>query len=171
MKKVYIKRNDLFKPLDMVLCNNIIDVDGSFIDDNLDVFYEIASDDDVDDEINRLVNIDWSKEEYKPYDITDKMNPEELHKHLVENHYEDIRSDIEPEMIEPYQYYIIDGYEWDIERLKEYNVTLGYSEALNVHVLPIYDFGTPWSHFSYSKEVDDDYELLKDESFKKVTTY
>jgi len=60
---------------------------------------------------------------------------------------------------------------WDIERLKEYGVEVGYSNALDVHVLPIYDYGTSWSMFSYSKEVADDYELASDETLVLNTVY
>jgi len=72
---------------------------------------------------------------------------------------------------EPYQYYLIDGHTYDLERLKEYGVEYGYSEKLDLHVLPIYDFGTGWSAFSYSKEVDDDYGLSHDETAERTTVY
>jgi hypothetical protein len=61
--------------------------------------------------------------------------------------------------------------EWEIERLKSYGVEVGYSEALNVYVIPIYDYGTSWSAFSYSKEVEDDYELFFDETLTRSTVY
>lgn len=73
--------------------------------------------------------------------------------------------------LEPYQEFIIAVNEWDIERLKSYGVEVGYSEALEVHVLPIYDYGTSWSAFSYSKEVEDDYELSFDETLERSTVY
>jgi len=38
MKKVYIRRNDLFKNLQMVLCNNITKVDEGFFEDNMELF-------------------------------------------------------------------------------------------------------------------------------------
>ena len=75
--------------------------------------------------------------------------------------------------LEAYQYFIVDVNEFDIERLKEYGVELGYSELLDLHVLPIYDFGTSWSAFSYSKEVPDDYEIKSwsEETLTRSTVY
>lgn len=73
--------------------------------------------------------------------------------------------------MEIYQSFIVAVNEWDIERLKEYGVEVGYSELLDVHVLPIYDFGTSWSAFSYSKEVDADYQLAHDETLTRETVY
>lgn len=72
---------------------------------------------------------------------------------------------------EIYQYYIVDVSEFDIERLKEYGVTVGYSNKLDLYILPIYDFGTSWEAFSYSKEVDDDYILSSKESLECKTPY
>lgn len=72
---------------------------------------------------------------------------------------------------EPYQYYLVSANEWDIERLKSYGVELGYSELLDLHVLPIYDYGTSWDMFSYSKEVPEDYELYFDETLTRSTHY
>jgi len=73
--------------------------------------------------------------------------------------------------IEPYQYFIVGVSQWDIERLKEYGVEVGYSNALDVHILPIYDYGTSWSHFSYSKEVEDNYTPASDETLTRTTSY
>lgn len=73
--------------------------------------------------------------------------------------------------LEPYQEFIVGVSEWDIESLKEFGVKVGYSNALDVHVLPIYDYGTSWSAFSYSKEVADDYQLLPDETLTRTTHY
>ena len=72
---------------------------------------------------------------------------------------------------EPYQNFIVDVNEYDIERLKSYGVELGYSEKLELHILPIYDYGTSWSAFSYSKGVSDDYTLSFDETLVRNTVY
>lgn len=72
---------------------------------------------------------------------------------------------------EPYQTFIVDVNEYDIERLKSYGVELGYSNKLELYILPIYDFGTSWSAFSYSKEVEDDYQLSFDETLTRSTVY
>lgn len=72
---------------------------------------------------------------------------------------------------EIYQYFLTSANEWDVERLKEYGVTLGYSKLLDLHVLPIYDYGTSWCMFSYRKEVEDNYELASDETLTRSTVY
>lgn len=72
---------------------------------------------------------------------------------------------------EIYQYFLVGINDWDKERLSEYGVELGYSKLLDLYVLPIYDFGTSWSCFSYSKEVSDDYELAHDETLTRSTPY
>lgn len=72
---------------------------------------------------------------------------------------------------EPYQYFLTSLDEYEIERLKSFGVAVGVSEKLGLEVIPIYDFGTSWSAFSYSKEVDDDYELGFDETLERSTVY
>lgn len=73
--------------------------------------------------------------------------------------------------LEPYQTFLVDVDKWEIERLKSYGVELGYSNKLEKYILPIYDFGTSWSAFSYSKEVPDDYEPSFDETLERKTVY
>jgi len=136
MKTVYIKRLDLFKDLDMVLCNNISQADPAFMEDNMHIYYgECESCEGEDCE-----------------------------------GCEDCGEDGRYEM-EPYQMFLIDGSEYNLERLKDFGITIGYSELLGVHVLPIYDYGTGWSHFSYRKEVEDGYELCRNETFESQTVY
>lgn len=139
MKKVYIKRNSLFKGMDMILCNNIIQADENFIEDNYSLFF-------VDCEECK------GKGEVK------------------EKTCEECGGEGQNET-NPYQYFIINPDSYQLERLKEYGVEVGYSNLLDVHVLPIYDFGTSWSLFSYSKEVDNDYQLANDETLKRETCY
>lgn len=79
--------------------------------------------------------------------------------------------DDEPEMLEPYQFYLTNCDKRDVDYLNSWGVRLGYSEALDLYVLPIYDFGTGWGAFSYSKEVDDHYHLGKGESWERSTVY
>jgi hypothetical protein len=143
MKTVHITRNALFKPLSMILCNNITTVDESFIEDNMELFYSECETCEGNGEIEKDGET-----------VTcDECNGDGQH------------------ATEPYQYFLIDGHQFDLERLKEYGVEYGYSESLDLHVLPIYDFGTGWSAFSYSKEVDDDYELSHDETAERTTVY
>lgn len=72
---------------------------------------------------------------------------------------------------EPYQYFLTSLDEYDIERLKSFGVDVGTSEKLGLEVIPIYDFGTSWSAFSYSKQVEDDYTLYFDETLERSTVY
>lgn len=139
MKKVYIKRNDLFRDLNLVMCNNVTEVDESFIDNNLELFY---------------------------YDCEDCGGVGEIEGKACSGCSGEGRHDSEV-----YQYFLCRPGEYEIERLKEYGVNLGYSEKLDLHVLPIYDFGTSWSMFSYSKEVEDDYTLSHNETLTRTTHY
>lgn len=72
---------------------------------------------------------------------------------------------------EAYQTFIVSVDDYDIKRLKSYGVELGYSNKLELYILPIYDYGTSWSAFSYSKEVADDYQLSHDETLTRSTVY
>lgn len=73
--------------------------------------------------------------------------------------------------LEAYQYFLCKCDKYDIERLDSFGVKLGYSKKLDEYVLPIYDFGTGWSAFSYSKEVPDEYELTHNETLTRTTPY
>ena len=72
---------------------------------------------------------------------------------------------------EVYQYFLCNLDEYEKERFQSYGVMTGHSELLDLDVLPIYDFGTSWSAFSYSKEVDEDYDLSFDETLTRSTVY
>lgn len=170
MKKVYIKRNDLFKNIDMVLFNNITEVDEEFIENNMNLFFTPTNDEDINEEIERLSQIDWKNEEYKPYDIEETMTSEEIRAHL-QNHRDYIETDLDDHECQPYQYFACHLDDWQKERLTSYGVDFGYSEACGLDIIPIYDFGTSWSAFSYSKEVDDDYQLEHDETLERNTVY
>ena len=139
MKTVYIKRNDLFKSINMLLCNNITSADESFIEDNYELFFSEC-------------------DECKGDGTKDGKTCDEC---AGEGRNE----------CEPYQYFLCRLDDWEKERLNSYGVEVGYSEKLDLHVLPIYDYGTSWSMFSYSKEVPDDYELSFDETLTRSTVY
>ncbi len=139
MKTIYIKRNDLFKPLQMLMLNNIVQIDENFIDDNYELFCSEC------DECNGT-------------GIKDNEPCDECG---GEGQYD----------LEPYQYFLTDLDEWEQERLTSYGVAFGYSDLLEKHIIPIYDFGTSWNAFSYSKEVDDDYALCYDETSERKTVY
>lgn len=139
MKTVYITRNELFKDLNLLMCNNIEKADESFIDDNMEIYQKECEECNATGEVNN--------------ETCEECNG---------NCYHDL---------EVYQSFLCDPNDWKIEQLKEYGVILGYSELLDLHVLPIYDFGTGWSAFSYSKEVPDDYELDHNETLTRTTPY
>lgn len=139
MKTVYIERNKLFKNFQMILCNNIINIDEDFMEDNIELFEDECT------ECNGTGEKDGKK---------------------CEECGGEGRFDLEV-----YQWFITDADEYDIERLKSYGVRVGYSEKLDLNIIPIYDFGTGWSAFSYSKEVADDYQLGFDETLERTTVY
>lgn len=125
----------------MIMCNELQKADESFVDENLELFY-------------------YPCEACKDKDDDTQRDCEECG---GEGQHES----------EVYQYYLVSFPfpQFEIPRLKEYGVNLGYSKLLDLHVLPIYDFGTSWSAFSYSKEVDSDYQLENDETETRQTVY
>lgn len=138
-KTIYITRNALFRDFSMIMCNNITDIDESFIEDNMELFYADC------EECGGS-----GEKENKPCDECCGEGRHEM---------------------EAYQYYIIDADEYELSRLKEYSVRVGHSKLLDLDIMPIYDWGTGWSAFSYSKEVNADYQLSHDETLKKETVY
>lgn len=142
MKTVYIKRNDLFKDIPMILCNNITTVDESFFEDNSDMFY---------------VDCEMCDGSGCILDEQGGTCPECGGEGSFDR--------------EPYQFFLASMNVLDEERFKEYGVPFGYSELLDVHVIPIFDYGTSWSAFGYSKEVEDDYILGYNETLDRSTHY
>lgn len=142
MKKVYIERNKLFKNITMIMLNNINQIDESFVEDNYSLFESEC------DECKGSGYKD-DNEDIKCEDCGGEGRHDS----------------------EVYQSFLAEVDEYDIERLKSYGVELGYSNKLEKYILPIYDFGTSWSVFSYSKEVDDDYELASYETLERTTVY
>ena len=72
---------------------------------------------------------------------------------------------------EPYQYFLINVDNWTREHLESWGVTIGDSDALELEVIAIYDFGTSWRMFDYSREVEDDYILGALETNERQTHY
>lgn len=138
-KTVYITRNELFKDLPLLMCNNIKKADESFIDDNMEIYQKECE----------LCATTGTK---------DGSRCEECYGEGYHN-------------LEVYQSFLCDPNDWQIEQLKEYGIILGYSELLDLYVLPIYDFGTVWSAFSYSKQVPEDYQLGYNETLTRSTPY
>jgi len=139
MKTIYITRNDLFKNVSMILCNNITTVDTSFIEDNLEIFY-------------------FECEECKGTGEKDNKKCEECY---GEGRHE----------TEPYQFFLTSISEYTKEYLQSFGVDVGYSNLLDLEVIPIYDYGTSWTCFSYSKEAEDGYTLGYNETLTRSTVY
>jgi len=56
---------------------------------------------------------------------------------------------------EPYQWYAISVSEFDAEYLNKYfSLDIFYSEILRIYLLPVYHYGTAWSHVSLSMNKD-----------------
>ena len=138
MKKVYIKRNDLFKNINMVLFDKITEVDESFIEDNYNLFFDECE--------------ECKGEKDKMKDCTE-CNGEGRNES------------------EPYQYFACNINEFYKEYLESFGVMVGYSEKLDLSIIPIYDFGTSWDMFSYSKEVEYNYTLGYNETLERQTHY
>jgi hypothetical protein len=143
MKTVFIKRNDLFDDINMVMFNNINQVDESFIEDNHHLFDRVC---DKCDGSGAIVENDEGVE-------CDECSGDCSHD------------------LEPYQYFICNLDSYQEEQLKDYDVLYGYSERCEAHIIPIYDLGTSWGAFSYSKEVEDDYILAHNETLERTTFY
>ena len=143
-----------YHDVNMVLCNDILDVDYEMELQNMDYLVdtddvktwisEYTNDDflmdffDYDDnkhDIDNLTDDDLQlvKDDYL-MDIIDDLN--------LYNYYDDI-----------YQYYIIDDYSSDLFIKLQYPVF--YSNALNVYVVGITHYGTPWNCILTNQTFDD----------------
>jgi hypothetical protein len=145
MKTIHITRNKLFAPFSMILLNNITEIDTDFFEDNSEMFTILC---DTCKGVGEVAN-----EEKTELVQCDECMGEGSHD------------------VEFYQYFLTNADQWEVERLKSYGVSVGYSELLGNHIIGINDFGISWSAFSYSKEVDDDYELSHDETLARTTVY
>lgn len=153
-KKVYITRNALFKNIPMILCNNILQIDESFYEDNTELFQTECEECGGSGEVKKE---DETKEETENSDFEYETCDECCGQGSHDNEF--------------YQYFIASCDKYDSERLKEYGVHIGYSEKLDNYIICIGDFGTGWSAFSYSKEVPEDYTLAHDETETRTTVY
>ena len=143
-----------YHDVNMVLCNDILDVDYEMELQNMDYLVdtddvktwisEYTNDDflmdffDYDDnkhDIDNLTDDDLQliKDDYL-MDIIDDLN--------LYNYYDDI-----------YQYYIIDDHSSDLFIKLQYPVF--YSNALNVYVVGITHYGTSWSYILTNQTFDD----------------
>ena len=142
MKKIFIERNKLFKSINLLLCNEITKADENFVEDNMELFFTPC-------------------ETCKGTGYTDEKEEVKCEECGGEGEHE----------CEAYQFFLCSLDEWEKERLTSYGVSFGHCNLLELDVLPIYDYGTSWSAFSYSKDVADDYELSFDETLTRATPY
>jgi hypothetical protein len=55
---------------------------------------------------------------------------------------------------EPYQWYAIGVGEWEAEQLNKHNeLDIFYSNILDLYILPVYHFGTSWTHVSLTNHL------------------
>lgn len=141
MKTIYIKRNDLFKNINMVLFNDINEIDENFTEDNMSLYETTCDTCKGDGEVNDIK-------------CEECYGEGRFEREVYQMFLTDINKD-----------------DYTFDRLASYGIGLGYSEKLDKYLLPIYDFGTSWSMFSYSKEVPDDYILAHDETTERQTVY
>lgn len=142
-KTVYITRSNLFKDISMILFNKITDIDNSFIEDNWHLFSTECKDCEGTGEIMTPMGNERCEECYGQGSFDREF----------------------------YQYFLTDMDEYNAEYLKEWGVSVGYSNKLEKYIICIGDFGTSWSAFSYSKEVPEDYQLSYNETLKRETVY
>ena len=139
MKTIYIKRNDLFKNISMLLCNNITSADTGFYDNNMDLISETCE----------TCAGNGEKDGAKCEDCAGEGQND----------------------LEPYQYFLSSMSEYTKEYLQSYGVRIGYSDLLDLEIIAIYDYGTSWDAFSYSKDVEDTYTLGYNETLTRSTIY
>ena len=142
-----------YHDVNMVLCNDILDVDCEMELQNMDYLVDT---DDVETWINEYVDdddfiINFFDDDNKTIDnLTDDdllLIKDDYYMDIIDdldlwNYYDDI-----------YQYYIIDDYSSDLFIELEYPVF--YSNELNVYVVGITHWGTSWSYILTNKTFDD----------------
>lgn len=129
-----ITYSEMVKGAKLILCNNIREADEMLFDNvySGDLYYCYIDEDDFE-------NDEDLKETYESYD------------ELLESHDYDKMFDI-------YQYYIIDDY--SAKYLARYtNEIIFYSDLLDVYVLGVTHFGTPWN--GVNVEVSDNFVISK----------
>lgn len=138
--------------VNMVLCNDILDVDCEMELQNMDYLVDT---DDVKTWISTYTNDDFLMDFFDDdkHDI-DNLTDDDLQ--LVKDDYcMDIINDLEllDYYDDIYQYYIIDDYSSDLFIKLEYPVF--YSNALNVYVVGITHWGTSWNYILTNQTFDD----------------
>ena len=138
--------------VNMVLCNDILDIDCEMELQNMDYLVDT---DDVKTWISTYTNDDFLMDFFDDdkHDI-DNLTDDDLQ--LIKDDYcMDIIDDLEllDYYDDIYQYYIIDDYSSDLFIKLEYPVF--YSNALNVYVVGITHYGTSWNYILTNQTFDD----------------
>ena len=143
-----------YHDVNMVLCNDILDVDDEMELQNMDYLVDT---DDVKTWISEYTNDDFLMDFFdyddNKHDI-DNLTDDDLQ--LVKDDYlMDIIDDLDLYNYydDIYQYYIIDDYSSDLFIKLQYPVF--YSNALNVYVVGITHYGTSWSYILTNQTFDD----------------
>ena len=143
-----------YHDVDMVLCNDILDVDCDMELQNMDYLVDT---DDVKTWISEYTNDDFLMDFFdyddNKHDI-DNLTDDDLQ--LVKDDYlMDIIDDLDlwNYYDDIYQYYIIDDYSSDLFIKLQYPVF--YSNVLNVFVVGITHWGTSWSYILTNQTFDD----------------
>ena len=143
-----------YHDVNMVLCNDILDVDDEMELQNMDYLVDT---DDVKTWISEYTNDDFLMDFFdyddNKHDI-DNLTDDDLQ--LIKDDYcMDIIDDLDLYNYydDIYQYYIIDDYSSDLFIKLQYPVF--YSNALNVYVVGITHWGTSWNYILTNQTFDD----------------
>lgn len=142
-----------YHDVNMVLCNDILDVDSEMELQNIEY---LVGTDDVKTWISEYANDDFLMDFFdyddNKHDI-DNLTDDDLR--LVEDdYYMDIIDDLGLSYYDDmYQYYIIDDYSSDLFIKLGYPVF--YSNVLNVYVVGITHWGTSWNYILTNQTFDD----------------
>lgn len=140
--------------VNMVLCNDIVDIDYEMELQNMEYLVDT---DDVKDWIIQYADddflIDFFDDDTDKHDINN-LTDDDLQL-IKDDYYMDIIDDLELYNYHDdiYQYYIIDDYSSDLFIELEYPVF--YSNELNVYVVGITHYGTSWSYILTNKSFDE----------------
>ena len=143
-----------YHDVNMVLCNDVLDVDDEMELQNMDYLVDT---DDVKTWISEYTNDDFLMDFFdyddNKHDI-DNLTDDDLQ--LIKDDYcMDIIDDLDLYNYydDIYQYYIIDDYSSDLFIKLQYPVF--YSNALNVYVVGITHWGTSWNYILTNQTFDD----------------
>lgn len=140
-----------YHDVNMVLCNDIVDVDMEMELQNMDYLVDT---DDVKTWITGYADDEFLTNFFDDDKNIDDLTDDDLLL-IKDDYYMDIIDDLDlwNYYNDIYQYYIIDDYSKDLFIDLEYPVF--YSNELNVYVVGITHYGTSWSYILTNKTFDD----------------